>query len=83
MQGSVLNLGEKIVLASRLAAIEHVRQVMAERGQFGSRTHDDRSVEPVAGPSRTVWRSVDAPSTAAFIAARWNEFYRRAERGAA
>lgn len=31
MSESVLSLGEKVVLASRLAAIEHVRQVIAEQ----------------------------------------------------
>lgn len=30
MQQSVLSLGEKLVTAARLAAIEHVRQEMAE-----------------------------------------------------
>ncbi len=30
MQDSLLNLGEKVVLAARLAAIEHVRQMLEE-----------------------------------------------------
>ena len=36
MENSVLTLGEKIVLAARLAAIEHVRQELDAIGQRGN-----------------------------------------------
>jgi hypothetical protein len=40
MQDSVLNLGEKVVLAARLAAIEHVRQMLEEISQ--EHQHDEQ-----------------------------------------
>jgi hypothetical protein len=41
MQDSVLNLGEKIKLAARLAAIEHVRQMLEQQKQQQERQQQD------------------------------------------
>lgn len=82
MQGSVLNLGEKIVLASRLAAIEHVRQIMTERGQIDQRMHDPRFGSGGAASDGGT-DAAGSRATCAFIASRWSEFFRSAERSAA
>jgi hypothetical protein len=75
MQESVLNLGEKIVLAARLAAIEHVRQAMTEQD-----SRPDR-LELIGDESAT---DGDESPLLLFIQHRWGEFYRRAKsRGAA
>ena len=41
MQDSVLNLGEKIRLAARLAAIEHVRQMLEQQREQQERPQQD------------------------------------------
>jgi hypothetical protein len=46
MKDSVLNLGEKIALAARLAAIEHVRQMLEEAQ--GER-REDQGGAPIEG----------------------------------
>ncbi|MBC7783054.1 MAG: hypothetical protein H7144_04370 [Burkholderiales bacterium] len=68
MQESVLNLGEQIVLAARLAAIEHVRQEM-EEGARRSQRLGLVGDEPV--------------SLCSFTRQRWQEFFRRADQEAA
>jgi hypothetical protein len=77
MQESVLNLGEKIVLASRLAAIEHVRQAISEQGSRAQRLR-------LVGDESTGSTDGSQPQLLLFIQQRWGEFYRRARtRGAA
>ncbi len=68
MQDSVLNLGEQIVLAARLAAIEHVRQEIEEKGQQAQRLG-------LVG---------DEPASLyEFARQQWEEFFRRAKKEAA
>jgi hypothetical protein len=52
MQDSVLNLGEKIRLAARLAAIEHVRQMLEQqqKQQQERQQHDEQQGERREGP---------------------------------
>jgi hypothetical protein len=64
MSESVLNLGEKVVLASRLAAIEHVRQVIAEQDARQNRldhvhdadASDDTELQVARELLRDKWR---------------------------
>jgi len=63
MSDSVLNLGEKIVLAARLAAIEHVRQVIAEQDSRLKRLEatDGLDAEDLQDFVRMKWRGFYAP----------------------
>jgi hypothetical protein len=75
MSESVLNLGEKIVLASRLAAIEHVRQVIAEQDARQARlehVHDaDASTDAELQIARELLRD------------KWRGFFAHAKQEAA
>ncbi len=71
MSESVLNLGEKILLASRLAAIEHVRQVMDEQND-----RQQRLEHLAEAPA-------DAEIDQSELLAKWKGFYTRARQEAA
>jgi len=68
MQRSVLNLGEQIVLAARLAAIEHVRQEMEENGLREQR------LQLVGDELASLYE---------FAQEQWRSFFRRADQEAA
>ncbi len=70
MSQSVLNLGERIVLASRLAAIEHVKQVMQEQAILQSRVERDQA-ESIDG--------TDDAAVQAFVREKWRMLYRDAD----
>ncbi len=70
MNESVLNLGEKIVLAARLAAIEHVRQAIVEQ---------DSRVKRLEATTD----GLDAEDLQEFVRMKWRGFYAVAQRGAA
>lgn len=63
MNETVLNLGERIVLAARLAAIEHVRQAMDQEDQL-SQTLEQVHSEQMIGALKERWGHLfDEPTT--------------------
>jgi hypothetical protein len=64
----VLSLGERVVLAARLAAIEHVRQAMVEQGQV------ERRLEPAVAQAA----GEDADALHEFVRNQWRGFFDRA-----
>lgn len=68
MSQSVLNLGERIVLASRLAAIEHVKQVMQEQA--------DAKIRALPDQADTLDATEDEDTLQALVREKWRSFYR-------
>jgi hypothetical protein len=77
MQESVLNLGEKIVLAARLAAIEHVRQALVDQHRREVR------LDQLPGDEAASTDGPASPTLGAFVREQWRGYYDRAKRGAA
>ncbi len=63
MNETVLNLGERIVLAARLAALEHMRQAMDQDVHL-SQTIDQTHNEPLLAELKQRWDHLfDSPTT--------------------
>lgn len=76
MQNSVLTLGEKIVLAARLASVEHVRQ---ELDAIARRDAAKRDVKPVGDRPIRVTEDPDAIALTRPVPELLGEVFRQIE----
>ena len=82
MQNSVLTLGEKIVLAARLASIEHVRQELdaARRLDVQRQEASDRAVRSVGDRSLGVTEDPEPVAFTRPVPVVLREVFRRLEK---